>query len=69
MQRRAASLARELEEASRQAACERARADSLAERVSELSGLLAQSQENYDALVRARRPARPAARPPARPPL
>jgi hypothetical protein len=53
--RRAAAVEAELCDARREAAEERARADALQDRVWELQGLLKQSQENYDALVRARR--------------
>jgi hypothetical protein len=50
--RRAAAAEAELHDARREAAEERSRADALQDRVWELQGLLKQSQENYDALVR-----------------
>ncbi len=46
------SLERELGEARREAEAQRARAEELQDRVWELQGLLKQSQENHDALVR-----------------
>ena len=50
--RRANRLQRDLEASQRSEEEERRRADALQERVYELTGLLAQSQANYDALVR-----------------
>ena len=53
--RRAAALQRDLEASQRSEEEERRRAEALQERVYELTGLLAQSQANYDALVRSSR--------------
>jgi hypothetical protein len=50
--RRASRLQRDLEASQRSEEEERRRADALQEQVYELTGLLAQSQANYDALVR-----------------
>jgi hypothetical protein len=50
--RRTSRLQRDLEASQRSEEEERRHADALQERVYELTGLLAQSQSNYDALVR-----------------
>jgi predicted nucleic acid-binding Zn-ribbon protein len=50
--RRLSALEGDLAEARREVASERSRADKLQDEVWELRGLLKQSQENYDALVR-----------------
>ena len=50
--RRLSALEGDLAEARREVASERLRADKLQDEVWELRGLLKQSQENYDALVR-----------------